>query len=146
MTISQNVRFAGVSQIDSGREAGDTLGAHIARSLEATLRSRGLVDDPIELWRDVGWALRVRHGDADMQIAVAEEGSGSWMLQIGLATPPSVAARLLGRAQPDRSADLYAVACVVAELLADLGVTRARWRLDGPPQETDPGTPIPPAA
>jgi len=59
MPISQNARFTGACPPAPGPDDEHRLGSAIAQQLETALRSRGFAVEPYDLWRDVGWAVRV---------------------------------------------------------------------------------------
>jgi hypothetical protein len=142
MTPSQNVLFVAESVGDDEHEPP---GLSIAKVLESGLRERNFSPSPPDNWRDCGWSMDLSVGEATLQIAIAATTEPRlWMLQVAsTATEPGIIGRLLGKRTVDRSADVYAVASAIHDVLQVSGYSNIRWCLDGYPDEGE-STPEPP--
>ena len=143
MPISLNARFEGVAPPDP--EDPHPPGAGIARSLETSLRNRGVAVDSFDNWRDAGWVIGFGTGSDALEIALASAGPRTWMLQVASREVPGLLASLMGRRPRDRSQEIHDVARAVDAALAELGFGGVGWRWDGPARPSDPTEP-PPAA
>ena len=134
--FSQNVQFTG--EVAPDEEFEHPAGASLARVLQAAVRDAGWAVDVIDNWRDCGWYLNCRRGEAALQVAFTalESPEPEWMLQISVQESPGFLARSLGRRPSGGNDDVLALARVVhSTLAADSHLSRFRWQWSGFPHD-----------
>lgn len=144
MPIPLNLRFNSVVANDA--EYLHPHGAALMRELLAGLAKAPCDVGELENWRDCGWSVECRCGDAKLQIVLCGLRKGEWMLRLHAAYRPGIIGCVLGRTPSASPAEIHRLAETVHELLAARHLmTGPRWRWDGFP-DGDCGAQVPPPA
>ena len=136
MAISQNLKWSAPTPAADSSELRP--GRSISTQLRQRLRGAGWDVSELDNWRDVGWALAVRKGEAALAITLARLSESSWMLQIAPERVVGVIGRIMGRANSASPSDVGALAGDVHSAMTELvGPGSLRWRWDGMPGDND---------
>ncbi len=146
MHLSQNARFVAAFPVDP--EFDHPPGAWLARRVQAVLGEQSWVTDEFDNWRDCGWVVRCKRGEADLEVrfAALAAGNDQWSLQVTPTRSRGLLGRLVGGRASATPHDCFVLARAVdACLLATGKCSALRWAWDGDP-ETVPSaeSPLPP--
>lgn len=133
MPISQNLRFAATVPTDA--EFDHPPGAALMRRLASELAAADWNPSEMENWRDCGWSLVCRRGSSELEVSMAENPGGEWMLQVSPHRVPGLSGLFGGKpsAAPD---EVYELALTIHGALATMrSLGSPRWRWDGFPED-----------
>jgi hypothetical protein len=131
---SQNVRFTADVALDELDE--HSPGESYTRQLAAAATQAGWETSEFDLWRDCGWSVECRRGEAALLLVLAKIQKPYWLVQINPLSRPGLLARLFGARSPDFSSEIFALSQAVDLALAGIESVRiVGWSWDGYPED-----------